>query len=100
MVQAKGTTVPVKVFELLGTTPGCDESIDAPQVLVDSIEEWENAYAAYVGQWFGESAEMFGALAKSIPGDLLAVRMMEKSYQYQSDPPGENWDGVDIFKTK
>ena len=100
MVMPKGTSVPVKVYELLGTVPGDDDYLAARQVLYDSLEDWENAYAAYIAQCFGEAADMFGALAAAAPGDRLAAIMAGKAIQYQVDPPGEDWDGVDIFNTK
>lgn len=100
MVLPKGTTSPVRVYELLGMAASCVEDLSAPQNLCTTAAEWETAHAAYREQRFGEAARLFADLAAAAPEDRLAALMMERSHQLQADPPGEGWDGVDIFKTK
>lgn len=101
MVMPKGTTIPVKVYELLGCIPGKgDDCIAVSQSLYDFIDQWEKAHQFYFEQRFDDAARLFGEMAAAVPEDRLASIMMEKCCQYHADPPGDGWNGIDIFKTK
>lgn len=99
MVRAKGTTRPVKVYELLGTV--CDiPELAACDLRCAHVEVWEQAQAAYMGRRFDEAARLFAQVAEREPEDGLAFLMAEKALGYQADPPGPDWDGVDAFEIK
>ncbi|MBG0789137.1 MAG: hypothetical protein H0S80_01415 [Desulfovibrionaceae bacterium] len=100
MALAKGTTRPVRVYELLGVPQDSGSELAACGLRCTRLDDWEQAHAAYLERRFGEAARMFADLAEHDPEDRLAVLLMEKSRQYEAEPPGPDWNGVDVFKTK
>jgi len=100
-VMPKGTTVPVTVYELLGFRHGeAEAGLSVSPACHMRVREWEQAMDAYWEKRFAEAAGIFRALSASNPDDTLATMMKEKTMYYDSDPSGENWNGIDIFKTK
>ena len=94
-VMPKGTLSPITVHELLGRADD-----DARGELADLATTWERAYHLYQGQRFEEAAVIFGQRLETSPGDRLAATMLERARALAKSPPGEGWDGVDVFKTK
>ena len=99
-VVPKGTTIPVSVYELLGKTNSTGGSSDVLNEMMCSVEMWEKAYAAYQAQRFDEAVKIFDECAKASPNDALAVTMLKRAQSLAENPPGDDWDGVDVFKTK
>lgn len=100
-VVPKGTSSPITVYELLGGVPGkCDESIAAPAEGLTCVVDWEKAFTAYQERRFDEAARLFNGVSKLVPSDRLTQIMKDRAEQYLADPPGDDWDGVDVFKTK
>ena len=100
-VMPKGTSVPVKVYELLGAEDeNGDLELAAPVELFSWLHDWEAAHAAYLEQRFEEAERFFEEFHRLLPHDVLAATMLGKARQYRSRPPGEGWDGVDVFNKK
>lgn len=100
LVQPVGSTKPIRVYELLGRADSCEIAVSPPQRICELAEEWEKAHQAYRGRRFDEAAALFSKLSATVPEDRLAAIMLERSRMYQTAPPGEDWDGVDVFTSK
>jgi len=54
----------------------------------------------YYSRSFGEAAEKFKDALSSLPGDFNAENLYRRCIEYVSNPPPENWNGVEVMKTK
>lgn len=97
----KGTTIPVPVYELVGgDSMECHPELGPGKDLSCDVKVWEKGYAAYQAQDFGAAALVFEKCAEEKPQDRLAIIMLERAQYLAEHPPGPDWDGVDVFKTK
>jgi adenylate cyclase len=97
-IQVKGKTVPVDIYTVLG-----DESLAASPEFQSLRACHDDMLAAYQRQdWAAtrrklEECRAFdGAHRLDVLYDLYAERIAA----YENDPPGENWDGVYVAKSK
>lgn len=74
-----------------------------------SLEPWEEAaweihhraMDAYYKRRFREAIDLFkGANAKFRENDVVCDKMIERCEGFLADPPPEEWDGVEVMKTK
>jgi adenylate cyclase len=56
--------------------------------------------ALYYRRAFTEAAAKFEEALTQIPGDYNAKSLLERCRDYALNPPPENWDGVEVMKTK
>ncbi|MCL2444378.1 MAG: adenylate/guanylate cyclase domain-containing protein [Treponema sp.] len=49
---------------------------------------------------FNEASVKFKEVLNIIPGDYNAENLLNRSIEYSSSPPPENWNGVEVMKTK
>jgi class 3 adenylate cyclase/HAMP domain-containing protein len=54
----------------------------------------------YYQRAFGEAAVKFDGALSLLPGDFNAQSLLERCRAYALNPPPENWDGVEVMKTK
>ncbi|MDR2314432.1 MAG: adenylate/guanylate cyclase domain-containing protein [Spirochaetaceae bacterium] len=54
----------------------------------------------YYNRAFTGAAEKFERALALLPGDHNAQSLLERSRDYAVNPPPENWDGVEVMKTK
>ncbi|MDA3811365.1 MAG: adenylate/guanylate cyclase domain-containing protein [Spirochaetaceae bacterium] len=54
----------------------------------------------FLNRQFKESLSCFDQVQQIIPGDKVSLMIAERSKEYLSNPPPENWDGVTVMKTK
>lgn len=91
----KGRTKPIKVYELVGFL---DEAL--PEPVLKAIEVYKEGLALFRAQNFAESIDKFLEALNINPGDHPSQVYIKRAKHYIVDPPGENWDGVFIMKTK
>ncbi|MEG3639034.1 adenylate/guanylate cyclase domain-containing protein [Magnetococcus sp. PR-3] len=99
-VMAKGTSIPVKVYELLGLL---NEGPDHLKVTADQVARcarWEVAKQSYLNQRWDEASTGFAALLNEDPADALAEIYVKRCETYRAEPPPVDWDGVCRFSTK
>jgi adenylate cyclase len=92
-VQVKGKTLPVRIFELVGRN-------DLPPVRVEAIRQFHKGLALYKQQKWDEAREMFSAVTALDKGVQTANLYIERCLNLKANPPGPNWDGVFVMKTK
>jgi len=54
----------------------------------------------YYSRSFREAAEKFMEVRSLIPGDFNAENLYNRCIEYAASPPPDNWNGVEVMKTK
>jgi adenylate cyclase len=54
----------------------------------------------YYKREFVSAAEKFEKVGGILPGDYISALLRDRCLDYEKDPPPENWDGVEVMKTK
>lgn len=93
MVQVKGKTQPVKIFEVLPTAHPFRKEAAA-------LQEYEKAYDLYLSRDFPAAKAAFASLTQRFPGDKPSRKMLDTCEEFERSPPPANWTGVSIFTTK
>ena len=93
LIQVKGKTQPVKVYELLGLAAESSQFSD----LVGRFEKGLEAYRS--GEWTTAVA-IFQDLLRNHPDDGPSHVFIERCNDLIAQPPEGSWDGVFVMKTK
>jgi len=94
LVRVKGKDKPVAIFEPLGLVSEVEQST------LEQIKLFQQALRMYRKQeWDKAELQLFNLL-KIAPNSKLYEVYTERVAYYRNNPPGENWDGVFVFKTK
>jgi adenylate cyclase len=94
LVRVKGKDRPVAIFEPLGLADGVGQAV------LDEIGLFQQMLSLYRKQEWDKAESQLSALLKIAPKARLYEVYLERIAYYRANPPGENWDGVFIFKTK
>lgn len=92
LVRVKGKNHPVRIFDVHGHT-GAPE--DTPE-LQHRISAFTDALGDYRAQAWDRALEQFTALE----GDPAAGVFADRCRHLKDEPPGADWDGVWVMKTK
>lgn len=94
LVRVKGKDKPVAIYEPLGVVG------EVGQAVQDEVKLFQQALRMYRKQdWDRAELQLFNLL-KIAPDSKLYEVYAERVAHYRNAPPGENWDGVFVFKTK
>ncbi|MBI5889515.1 MAG: adenylate/guanylate cyclase domain-containing protein [Nitrosomonadales bacterium] len=94
LVRVKGKDKPVAIFEPLGLVGEVDQSV------LEEIKLFQQALRMYRKQdWDRAELQLFNLL-KIAPNAKLYEVYAGRVAHYRNNPPGEDWDGVFVFKTK
>ena len=94
LVRVKGKDKPVAIFEPLGLVG------EVGQAVMEETKLFQQALRLYRKQdWDRAELQLFN-LQKMAPNSKLYAVYAERVVHYRNNPPGENWDGVFVFKTK
>jgi adenylate cyclase len=94
LVRVKGKDKPVAIFEPLGLVG------EVGQEVLEEIRLFQQVVRLYRKQdWDKAELQLFN-LQKMMPNSELYAVYAERIAHYRNHPPGENWDGVFVFKTK
>jgi adenylate cyclase len=94
LVRVKGKDEPVAIFQPIGLSG---------QVAKDTLEEmklFHQALRAYRKQEWDQAELQLFNLQKMSPHDKLYQVYAERVVYFRQNPPGTEWDGVFVFKTK
>ena len=94
MVRVKGKVQPVAIFEPLGL------HAEVSQNILEEVKLFHQALRLYRKQDWDKAELQFLSLHNMSPQSKLYQVYAERVAYYRNNPPGENWDGVFIFKTK
>jgi adenylate cyclase len=94
LVRVKGKDKPVAIFEPLGLAG------EVEQAVLDEVKLFQQALRMYRKQEWDRAELQLFSLLKIAPNKKLYEVYAERVTYYRNNPPGENWDGVFVFKTK
>lgn len=93
-VLAKGSSVPMTVYELI-----CHRDAASPDTIAQNAA-WEAAYSLYkISQWRSALAAI-KKLMESAGNDRVVARFHQRISEILGAPPPEAWDGVTRFDSK
>ncbi|MFA5370552.1 MAG: adenylate/guanylate cyclase domain-containing protein [Sideroxydans sp.] len=93
-VRVKGKVEPVAIFEPLGLTG------EVEQAVLDEVKLFHQALRSYRKQEWDKAELELLSLHNMAPTSKLYQVYAERVAYYRANPPGAEWDGVFIFKTK
>jgi adenylate cyclase len=93
LVAVKGKKLPVAIYELIAEGA-------IPQEVQDQIGYTTEAFDLYKKQEWDKSIEMYKKAIDAVKGDPTAQLFIDRCKDYKGDPPGDDWTGVHIMKTK
>jgi adenylate cyclase len=94
-VQVKGKSQPVEVATLIGERT---EKIDPD--LVRHLETYEEGFRKFRERDFRGAKILLSRFLEFYPQDFLARTYLDRSLEYETTPPGEAWNAVEIFQKK
>lgn len=92
-VRVKGKDEAISIYEPLGLVTDL-----SPQQL-DELELWQQFLQQYRSQDWSQAEQTLADLQRMAP-KYLYEKYAAAIADYRMNPPGENWDGVTVFKTK
>ena len=94
-VVVKGKTEPVGVYEVLDyhTEASCPN-------IIDVVGHFNNGIKLYRSQNWDKAIQQFGEALKANSGDRLSQIYIERCELMKKTPPGDDWDGVWVMKSK
>lgn len=95
LVQVKGKTKAVRVFEVIGKAPQIPDGWT--QSLIDT---YEAAFSAYLSRDFQKAIELFEKFLSERGEDYCATTYLEASQGFIKAAPSDDWDGVLRMETK
>ena len=95
LVQVKGKTRPVELFTLIGAKndPGDRE-------FLQRLDLYETGFRKFRQRDFPEAKILFTQFLEFYPEDALAKMYLERSLEYEEQPPDEAWSAVEVFRKK
>ncbi|MBI4808463.1 MAG: adenylate/guanylate cyclase domain-containing protein [Nitrosomonadales bacterium] len=94
LVRVKGKDKPVAIFEPLGLSGEVDQEV------LEEAKLFQQALRLYRKQEWDRAELQLYNLLKIAPKSKLYEVYAERVSYFRNNPPGENWDGVFVFKTK
>ena len=94
LVAVKGRAEPVRVYELLGRAGS------TPPERRQILARYERGVVLYQNRQWVEAAALFEDLAVAAPDDGPVALYGRRARELLEQPPGRDWDGVWIAKTK
>jgi adenylate cyclase len=88
LLQVKGKTKPVQVYELLARAGELSESAKAAQQM------FTEAFAAFVHRDWAKAENLLQQLLQQQPKDELARIYLKRVREYAVTPPDEKWEGI------
>ena len=95
MVVVKGKTQPVAIYEVLDFY----EDEEFPNVM-DVVNHFNSAVKHYRKQNWDRAIKAFERALTFNPNDNLCKTYLDRCAILQSNPPGDDWNGVWVMKTK
>lgn len=94
-VIVKGKTEPVAIFEVLDY-----HSNESFPNLMEAVGHFQEGQTYYRSQAWDKARQSFEEATRLHPQDKLAPLYLERCAQLAADPPGDDWNGVWVMKSK
>lgn len=95
LVQVMGKTQPVDLFTLIGTKR---DSVD-PNFL-ERLDLYEGGFRSFRQRDFAQAKILFSQFLEFYPEDALAKMYLERTLEYEQQPPDQTWNAVEVFQKK
>jgi adenylate cyclase len=95
LVQVKGKTRPVEIFTLIGA-----KNETADNEFLQRLETYEAGFRKFRERDFTQAKILFSQFLEFYPDDALAKMYLERSLEYEEEPPNAAWNAVEVFKKK
>jgi adenylate cyclase len=95
LVQVKGKTQPVEIFTLIGVKNDRGDG-----EFLDKLETYEAGFRKFRERDFVQAKIFFSQFLEFYPEDALAKMYLERSLEYEEQPPDAAWNAVEVFKKK
>lgn len=99
LVSPAGTSMPVKIFELLGDADGT-AGFPASPAKRREAESWASCYALYRARSWSAALAALQAHRETAANTTLADTFIARCHEFIAHLPSEDWDGVYSFKIK
>lgn len=99
IVEAKGTSVPVVIYELMGDR-GKDAAFPVTSEMVRRASKYEQAFDFYLHRDFADALVILGELDLDQPGDPVVSLLSSKCQKFVLEPPPPAWNGATALDEK
>ncbi|MGJ3261149.1 MAG: adenylate/guanylate cyclase domain-containing protein [Rhodospirillales bacterium] len=99
IVEAKGTSVPVTIYELMGQR-GEDSAFYVGDEATRLASKYEQAFDFYIHRDFDDALRVLDELSEAAPEDPVIAQLREKCRGYVTIPPGNDWSGTTRLDAK
>jgi adenylate cyclase len=93
LLRVKGKKEPAGVYQLLS------EGAPSPAI-AGLVDRYEDALTKYQAQDWNAAEQILLDVLREFPDDGPTKVMLERVQAFREDPPGPDWDGVYVAKTK
>ncbi|HEX8076423.1 MAG TPA: adenylate/guanylate cyclase domain-containing protein, partial [Chthoniobacterales bacterium] len=90
LVQVKGKTQPVEVFTLIGA-----KKERSDEEFLQRLETYEAGFRKFRERDFTQAKILFSQFLEFYPDDVLAKMYLERSLEYEAQPPDAAWNAVE-----
>ncbi|MBA2585245.1 MAG: adenylate/guanylate cyclase domain-containing protein [Chthoniobacterales bacterium] len=94
-VQVKGKTLPVEVSTIIAAK---GDEVDAD--LLQWLGSYEEGIIKFRAREFTQAKILFSRFLEFYPDDYLARMYLDRTLEYEQEPPDEAWNAVEVFKKK
>jgi len=95
LIQVKGKTHPVRIYEVLD-----DPKKPTGQWPAEWVARYEKGVEAYLSRRFTEAQSLFEECLKERKDDYCSQHYLDLSRELIVHPPPKDWDGTEVMKTK
>lgn len=99
IVEAKGTTIPVTIYELMGER-GDDTPLAVDEATVRRASIYEQAFDHYLHRDFDDAVTVLDGLISEAPDDPVVNLLMSKCRCFAAEPPPADWNGATALDEK
>jgi adenylate cyclase len=95
LVVVKGKTKPVEVFNVVG-----EKTVELSPMNQRFLPLYEEGIRLFRAHEFARAREQFEQALQVVPGDHMSEEYLKSCLAYIEEPPGADWTGVRVMKTK
>lgn len=99
IVEAKGTTLPVTIYELMGER-GEDAVFYVGPEVIKRASKYEQAFDFYLHRDFGDALVVLEKLTVEQPDDPVVALLVRKCRVFLDTPPPPTWNGATVLDEK
>jgi len=99
IVEAKGTSIPMTIYELMGER-GADAAFYVGDDMMKLASKYEQAFDFYLHRDFADALWLLDQLAETYPDDAVVAQLREKCREFDKNPPPPGWNGATVLDKK